>query len=190
VVSARPLMRVVPRNATTTQKGGAMPRMLVTYATKKGSTKEVAEAVALRLGGHGIVVELQPAADVTDLDGYDGVVLGGAIYMGRLHADARTFLKRFRDQLAQMPVAVFAMGPLKMEPKDVTGSRTQLDHALGKTPEITPVAVTIFGGVVVPDKLRFPFSKMPATDARDWEAIRDWADEVAERVSSEVPAPA
>jgi len=167
-----------------------MTRVLVTYATKKGSTKEVAEAIALRLGGHGIVVELQPAGDVLDLEGYDGVVVGGALYMGRVHPDARKLLKRFRDRLEEMPVAVFAMGPLTTSEKDLAGARKQLDHALGKTPEIEAVAVAIFGGVVVPDRLHFPFSRMPATDARDWEAIRAWADEVAERMSSDVLAPA
>jgi menaquinone-dependent protoporphyrinogen oxidase len=167
-----------------------MRRVLVTYATKKGSTKEVAEAIALRLGGHGIVAELQPASDVQDLDGYDGVVLGGALYMGRVHPDARKLLKRLRGRLEELPVAVFAMGPLTTSEKDVAGARKQLDGALAKTPEIEPVAVAIFGGVVVPDKLRFPFNKMPTADARDWEAIRAWDDEVAERMSSNVLAPA
>jgi menaquinone-dependent protoporphyrinogen oxidase len=167
-----------------------MTRVLVTYATRKGSTKEVAEAIALRLGGHGIVAELQPASDVQDLEGYDGVVLGGALYMGRVHPDARKLLKRFRGRFEDMPVAVFAMGPLTTSEKDVADARKQLDHALAKTPEIAPVAVAIFGGVVVPDKLRFPFSKMPAADARDWEAIRAWADEVARRMASDVLVPA
>jgi menaquinone-dependent protoporphyrinogen oxidase len=167
-----------------------MRRVLVTYATRKGSTKEVAEAIALRLGGHGIVVELQPASGVHDLEGYDGVVLGGALYMGRVHPDARKLLKRFRDRLEELPLAVFAMGPLTTSEKDVAGARKQLDGALAKTPEIEAVAVAIFGGVVVPDRLRFPFNKMPTADARDWEAIRAWADEVAERMSSNVLVPA
>jgi menaquinone-dependent protoporphyrinogen oxidase len=167
-----------------------MTRVLVTYATRKGSTKEVAEAIALRLGGHGIMVELQPASDVHDLEGYHGVVLGGALYMGRVHPDARKLLKRFRVQLEELPLAVFAMGPLTTSDKDVAGARKQLDHALAKTSQIEPVAVAIFGGVVVPDRLQFPFSKMPATDARDWEAIRAWADEVAGRMSSDVLEPA
>jgi hypothetical protein len=43
---------------------------------------------------------------------------------------------------------------------------------------VTPVSVAIFGGAVDPTKLRFPFNRMPETDARDWEAIREWALEV------------
>ena len=45
--------------------------------------------------------------------------------------------------------------------------------------EVEPVSVAIFGGAVDPARLRFPFRRMPATDARDWEAIGARAEEVA-----------
>ena len=57
--------------------------------------------------------------------------------------------------------------------------RGQLDHALANFPELRLATVAIFGGVVDPGKLRFPFNRMPASDARDWTAIRTWADTVA-----------
>jgi flavodoxin len=44
-------------------------------------------------------------------------------------------------------------------------------------------AASFFGGVIDPAKLRFPFNRMPASDARDWEAIGAWADEVASLVA-------
>ncbi|MBV8080655.1 MAG: flavodoxin, partial [Actinobacteria bacterium] len=66
--------------------------VLVAYATKKGSTREVAESIATTLAAQGLVVETRPAADVGDLSPYGGVVLGSSIYTGRLHADARYFL--------------------------------------------------------------------------------------------------
>jgi menaquinone-dependent protoporphyrinogen oxidase len=153
--------------------------VLVAYATKKGSTREVGEAIAETLAEQGIKVSVRPAGEVRELDGYDSVVLGGALYMGRWHADARRFLKRHREALAELPIAVFGMGPLTVEEHDVEGSRKQLDRALAATPELEPVSVAIFGGVVDPEKLRFPFSHMPASDARDWEAIRTWAEHLA-----------
>ena len=167
-----------------------MARILVAYATKHGSTQEVAEAIAARIREHGLDVSLEPAADVVELDRYDGVVLGGSIYMARWHADAKSFLKRHRAILATRPLAVFAMGPLTTSDSDVAGAREQLDHALAKTPELEPVAVAIFGGVVDPEKLRFPFSRMPASDARDWETVRSWADEVTEKLGTVVAVPA
>jgi menaquinone-dependent protoporphyrinogen oxidase len=153
--------------------------ILITYATKHGSTREVADAVARTLGEEGLCVDVQPSAGVRDLSGYDGVVLGASLYMGRAHADARRFLKRHRAALSLLPVAVFGMGPLTTEAKDVAGSRAQLERALEKTPEVVPFSTAIFGGVVDPADLRFPFSHMPASDARDWDEIERWAHELA-----------
>jgi menaquinone-dependent protoporphyrinogen oxidase len=113
---------------------------------------------------------------VGHLRGYDLVVLGGALYAGRLHKDARRFLARHRDALSVRTVAVFAMGPKTNQPSDVAGSRGQLERALKKTPEVEPISVAIFGGVIDPSKLRFPFNRMSPSDARDWDAIALWAE--------------
>jgi menaquinone-dependent protoporphyrinogen oxidase len=154
-------------------------KTLVAFATKRGSTRAVAAAIAESLAGRGLDVDLRAAAEVEDLRGYDAVVLGGALYVGRWHADARRFLRRHRAALTGLPLAVFGMGPLTLEPGDVEGSRKQLQRALAHTPELHPVAVGVFGGVVDPSKLHFPFKNMPASDARDWDAIEAWAGETA-----------
>jgi menaquinone-dependent protoporphyrinogen oxidase len=153
--------------------------LLVAYATKHESTEEVARAVANRLQVLGHRAELRPAAEVDTVSGYDGVVLGGALYAGRWHRDARRFLSRHRDALAALPLAVFAMGPLTLEEGAVAGSRKQLDRALAKEPRLEPVAVAVFGGVIDREKLRFPFNHMEDADARDWDGIRYWTDDVA-----------
>lgn len=67
-------------------------------------------------------------------------------------------------------------------------SRQQLDRALAKAPDLVPVSVRIFGGVVDPAKLRFPFTRMDAADARDWTAIDEWADEVLQRLATPAAA--
>jgi menaquinone-dependent protoporphyrinogen oxidase len=166
-----------------------MPQpILVAYATKRESTHEVGDAVAARLCELGLQVDVRPAAEVGTLAPYGAVVLGGALYAGRWHRDARRFIAKHRDELKRIPVAVFALGPLKLEPKDVEGSRHQLDHALAKEHELEPVSVAIFGGVIDPAKMRFPLNRMDAADARDWEAIRSWADEIAGRFEARAAA--
>jgi menaquinone-dependent protoporphyrinogen oxidase len=157
----------------------ASTHLLVAYATKHGSTEEVAESIAEALAASGHEVDVRAAADVRDLGGYDGVILGGALYMGRWHGDAVGFLERHRRALATIPVAVFAMGPQTLADADVAGARAQLDRALAKVTDVTPSAVAIFGGVIDPTTLRFPLSRMHASDARDWEAIAAWANDVA-----------
>jgi menaquinone-dependent protoporphyrinogen oxidase len=150
--------------------------ILVAYASKHGSTHEVAERVASELAGApSTAVDVRPAADIRVVDDYDAVVLGGALYMGRLHADARRFLRRHRNTLASRPLAVFAMGPQTSGDADLEGSRRQLDRALARVPELEPLSVAIFGGVLRPSELHFPFNRMDPVDARDWETIHDWA---------------
>ena len=149
--------------------------VLIAYATKHGSTREVAETVAAELKELSLAVELGELRKVRGLNGYRSVVIGAPLYMGRWHKDARRFLKRHHKALAAMPVAVFALGPLKLTEEDVAGSRAQLDRALALVPELRPATVEVFGGVIDPANLRFPFNRMPAGDARDWDAIRAWA---------------
>src|SRR4051812_42147137 len=105
-------------------------RALIAYASKHGSTREVAERVAEVMRGDGLAVDVMPAPEVGHLRGYDTIVLGGAIYAGRLHKDARSFLARHREALSVRSVAVFALGPGSLKPADVAGSRAQLDRAL------------------------------------------------------------
>jgi len=148
---------------------------LVAYATKYGSTKEVAEAVAATLRKHGLEVEVRSAREVQALDDYSAVVLGAALYMGRWHRDARAFLRRHHTALLRLPVAIFALGPLSAAEKDRQGSRAQLDRALKASDWLTPLSIEVFGGVIDPAQLHFPFNHMPKGDARDWDAIRAWA---------------
>jgi menaquinone-dependent protoporphyrinogen oxidase len=154
--------------------------LLVAYASKRGSTKEVAEALAERLRKDGRVVEVRRAADVDDLAPYRGVVLGGSFYFGRWHEDAARFLKRHRRELSKRLVWAFGLGPKTAEEDDLASARPQLKKALAKVPEVEPQSLAVFGGVIDPTKLRFPLNRLPASDARDWDAIRSWADEIAD----------
>jgi menaquinone-dependent protoporphyrinogen oxidase len=162
--------------------------ILIAYGSKHGSTQEVAHAVAEELKARGLDVETLPADIVDDLRLYTGVVVGGSIYMGRWHADAVGLLGRHKYALSELPVAVFGMGPRTLESREVEASMAQLRRSLATVPEVEPIAVAVFGGAVKPPALRFPFSRMPASDARDWEAIRYWAAGLVEAFDYGKPA--
>ena len=155
--------------------------VLVGYATRSGSTREIANAVASRLRESGSAVDLQPLRDVKTLDGYRSVVIGAPLYMFHWHKDALGFLGRHREALTQRVVAVFALGPFNDIEKEWQEARAQLDKELAKFPWLDPVAREVFGGKFDPSKLGFPYNlipalkKMPASDIRNWDAIRDWA---------------
>lgn len=161
------------------------PIVLVTYATRYGSTEEVAQAVAETLRQNGVAVETKPIRSVNSLERYGAVVLGAPLYMSFLHKDARRFLSAHRSVLAKMPVALFVLGPVEKDEKDWTGARTQLKKELAKFPWFIPVSQQILGGKFDPAKLGFPFSlfpplrRLPAGDVRDWTAIHTWARDLA-----------
>jgi menaquinone-dependent protoporphyrinogen oxidase len=164
--------------------------ILVGYATRYGSTQEVAEAVAAALRDGGLSVTCQPAGQVRALDGYDAVVLGAPLYMFRWHKDAKGFLSRYHQALAKRPVAVFALGPFHDDAKEFQDARGQLDKELARFPWFAPVAIEMFGGRFDPTTLSFPYNlipalkQMPASDVRDWTTIRAWACGLASRLGA------
>lgn len=156
--------------------------ILVTYATRYGSTKETAEKIAGTLREFGFRVDLEPVREVHSLAGYQAIVLGAPIEIGRWHGDARRFLSENRRALAMMPVAVFALGPLHRDESEIREARGQFDKELAKFDWFKPAAIQVFVGRFDPTKLSFPASlfmgKIPASDEMDWEAIRVWAKEL------------
>jgi menaquinone-dependent protoporphyrinogen oxidase len=164
-------------------RGEAMTTaILVAYATKHGSTEEVAGEIARVITGSGRQVRLLRAADVRDLAPFGLVVLGAPLYTGKWHKDAIRFLKRLQPKLEQRPVAVFALGPRSpREEGNWPRCRGQLERALAKLPWLKPVAVELFGGVDPP-------KKGERRDQRDWGTIRAWAAEIAAKADVE-PGP-
>lgn len=168
--------------------------VLVTYATRYGSTQQVAEQVAATLRERGLAVEIQPMRQVRTLAEFGTVVLGAPLYLGTWHKDALNFLAQHRQALAERSVAVFALGPTHADQAEWQGSRAQLDQELAKFPWLVPVALELFGGRYDPARLGFadklitslpasPQHGMPASDVRDWAAIRAWASNLAEKFS-------
>lgn len=159
--------------------------ILVAYATRSGSTQEVAEAIAATLRERGLEVDIQPLREVQALDLYQAVVLGAPLYMFHWHKDALHFLTRYREALVQRPTAIFALGPLHAEEKEFQEVQGQLEKELAKFPWLKAEAIAIFGGKFDPQKLSFPYNlfpplkNMPASDVRDWTVIRAWANELA-----------
>ncbi len=118
-----------------------MPGVLVAYATKHGSTREVAEAVSKTLRAEGVQAGLRPARGVRGPIGdRDLVVLGAPVCSGRWHGDAHRFLKRHRKELLTVPAAVFGMGPRNPGQEAWQRSRRQLDRALAKRDWLRPLS--------------------------------------------------
>lgn len=151
-----------------------MTRVLVVYATRNGSTGQVAQAIGTAVTATGASAQVVTAASVREpLAHWDLAVLGAPIYSGRWHRDAHRFLRRHRAELASVPVAVFGMGPRRDDEEAWRRSRDQLDRALARTAWLVPVAVGLFGGVDPPRR-----NRTGGRDLRDWTEIGDWARKV------------
>jgi menaquinone-dependent protoporphyrinogen oxidase len=167
----------------------------VTYASKHGSTKGIAERIAGRLDADGLVAEALPVSDVRAVEGYDAVVLGSALYMFHWLKDATSFARRNRAALSGKPLWLFSSGPFgpeKVDPQgrnklDVSGPR-ELEHLREM---LHPRDHRVFFGAW--DRRNKPIgfwermvhvmpagrASMPDGDFRDWPTIDAWADGIA-----------
>ena len=88
-----------------------MKTVLVAYASRMGSTQEIATAIGDQLTSRGFEVQVVAAAAATNAGIFDAVVLGSALYMGRWDRDAVDYLKRNGPDLADRPTWLFQSGP-------------------------------------------------------------------------------
>src|SRR4029079_13501835 len=85
-------------------------KVLVTAASKHGSTHEIGEAIAMQIQALGI------SAEFCDLDApmrhieASAVVLGSPIYMGKWLPEAQEFAEKPRSHLQSLPVSALRRG--------------------------------------------------------------------------------
>lgn len=160
-----------------------MSRFLVAYASKMGATREIARVIGTELLAVGHRVDIMPADQVGDVYGYNTVVLGSAIYLGRWRREAVDLLKRHADVLAHKRVWLFHSGPCGDRadfPVPPPRNVRRLARLAGAAPPTT------FGGCLDPALARGFLARRMASgpqagDYRDWDRIRDWARTIGAR---------
>lgn len=170
-----------------------MIKVLVAYATRHGSTTDIAEKIGDTLQSNGLQADVLSIADISTLAGYQAIVLGSAVYAGQWEKEAVDFLTRNERSLAEVPTWFFSSGP--------TGEGDALELVKGwRFPEtllsiadrIHPRDMTVFHGEINSDRLSFGEKlivkgvRAKIGDFRDWEAIKKWAIGVAEAILKEV----
>lgn len=162
-----------------------MTRVLVAYASKMGSTREIALAVGAELRGRGLLVDVSNVVEVTSLEGYDAVVLGSAVYMGRWRPEAVRFLKRYGTELAGRSVWLFESGWVGKRP-DALVATTRARRAAERAG--AAAAPAVFGGRLDPALasgwLDRGLARRVPGDERDFDEIRSWAGTVADSIAA------
>lgn len=163
-------------------------KVLVTAASRHGSTDEMADSIGATLTGAGLEVIRMAPDEVQNLVDYDAVVLGSAIYMGRWLEQSKSFVERFRGELAQLPLWLFSSGPLGDPPKP---EGTPPD-VLAVIDRMRPREHRVFSGEIDRSELGFAEKVVtkavgaPAGDFRRWAEIEAWATSIAESLKAEL----
>ena len=157
--------------------------VIIVVGSKHGSTRAIAEAVGDELRDRGLDVSIAEAdASDVSLDGYDAAVIGSAVYVGRWMKDARIFLEANRESLRGMPVWLFSSGPLgdgSEQPDELADVRAFADDVQARDHRV-------FAGKLdkadlsLAERAAVRMVHAPYGDAREWEAIRSWANTIAE----------
>ncbi|KAK9482159.1 Flavodoxin domain-containing protein [Lipomyces starkeyi] len=168
--------------------------ILVTYATAKGSTREIAERIASRLGAFVTPVDCLAVQEVraASLANYSAVIVGSAIHMGSWLSPARHFIHSNQAVLKAKPVWVFSVGMPPQE-EDFRNEERRMD---GKIRNVLPDlrGHRLFQGRFYKQDLNWflqiiftccvPRKKVKWGDHRAWEKVEAWADNVGKEITS------
>jgi len=156
-----------------------MKKVLVTYATRTGSTFEIASTIAEVLRTMGATVDVKPVPAVHEIESYNAVIIGSAIRMSHWLPEAVAFVKTHRETLSHIPTAYFLVSGLLRD--DTPAMRRKVLAFLDPVRKILkPISIGMFAG-------KIDFSRMDGLDRsiaegigssegdwRNWETIRQW----------------
>jgi menaquinone-dependent protoporphyrinogen oxidase len=156
-------------------------KALVTVSSKHGGTEEIGRSIADTLRGGGLEVDLVAPERVTTLDGYDAVIVGSALYLGRWMGPARDLVRREAEALRARSVWLFASGPVTGVEEDAA------DRAEGMRllELVGGREFRLFAGLLDRSRLGIVERTIvraigsPWGDHRPWEEIEDWATSIA-----------
>ena len=170
-------------------------KVLVCYGSRHGSTAEISERITEILRGRGAEVDLINLKNekIKDIKDYDLIVIGSGIQMGKWTKEALRCIKKHREILSQKKVAIFVSCMSAAEPdKCSTARREYLEKIAHDFPEINPISMGLFGGLIDSTRGNFMTKAIMQAlaksfveegeepperiDLRDWEQIRIWAE--------------
>ncbi len=160
-------------------------RILVTYATRTGSTVGVASAIGETLGGRGFTVDVKPVKEAPSLDGYQAVIIGSAVNGARWLPEAIEYVKNNQAALNQLPVALFCVHCMNLG-DDERFKKNRLAYLNNVRSLVKAQSEAWFPGKGIDPKdtagivrwIARSFFGGGEGDLRDWDQIRGWAETV------------
>jgi len=181
-------------------------RTLIVFGTRYGATTGTSEEIAKVLREEGFDVKAANAKKekIKSISEYELVIVGSGMRMGKWTTEADDFLKKFQKELEQKKLAIFAstmktVSEREGKTEDVAQMRkAALEDKIAQY-DLHPIALGFFGGVLDYNKMGFLFKRTmgflkpqlekdgfretepDVYDLRDWDEIRNWAKELAEK---------
>ena len=168
-------------------QGVQRPCVLIAFGSRNGGTAEIAKWIGAAMEADGLDVVVRPAGNARSVAAYDVVVLGGALYANRWHADARRFARRHARRLRGRPVWLFSSGPL---------DRTAEERDIAPVPGAAKAGERLearghvtFGGRLGPDSRGWIAKKMVQNgrggDFRAPQRVDAWAHDLAAQIQGQ-----
>jgi menaquinone-dependent protoporphyrinogen oxidase len=165
-------------------------RVLVTAASRHGTTAEIAATIADVLREAHLEVDVVEPDAVGSINDYDAVVVGSAVYAGHWLKPAKAFIEQHELALRGRPVFLFSSGPLGDPPRPIEDPADVADI------DETTMAIDhrVFAGRLVEDELGrgerliVRMVSAPFGDFRSWDEITEWAREIARFIKADEDA--
>jgi menaquinone-dependent protoporphyrinogen oxidase len=165
-------------------------KVLVTAASRHGTTAEIAEAIADVLRTVHLEVDVVEPDAVSSIADYDAIVLGSGVYAGHWLKAARAFVERHEFALRGRTVFLFSSGPIGDPPRPLE------DPVEVATIDESTMAIDhrVFAGRLVErdlgtgERLVVEMLRAPYGDFRSWDDITDWARAIASFVKADEEA--
>jgi len=164
-------------------------KVLITYASRTGSTAEIAEAIGKTLSQGGTQVEVLPMQDVKDLSVYGAVVAGSAMRSSKWLPEAMQFITTHQAVLSQRPFATFTVCITLAMSNSEQYRQAVAAWIQPVRAQVRPVSEGLFAGMLDFSKLPLNWDTIklravvalgifPRDDRRDWKAIHVWAESI------------
>ena len=190
-------------------EGNQKMSALIVFGTRYGATASTSEEIArvLREEGFDVRVVNAKKEKLNNISGYELIIVGSGMKINRWTKEPEQFLNKFKNELSTKKVAIFVSSSIQviLEHEGNTDAidkaqRTYLEEKADKY-SLTPIAMTIFGGVLNLNELGWMARKTVGQlwrkyeeigiekkdgiyDTRDWDVIRNWTQELARTVRS------
>jgi menaquinone-dependent protoporphyrinogen IX oxidase len=182
---------------------------MIVYGTTFGATKGTSEEIARMLREQKFDVKIVNAEEekIKDISEYGLIIVGSSLANCRWNKGAEDFLKKFHKEFENKKLALFVSSVAPIAEREANTAEVDKERKIALEDKVSkynlkPVAMGLFGGILNYNKMGFIARKgmeiafksrlqengfkevEPGVyDLRDWNAIRNWTQELI-RVSS------